>query len=1269
MDSSSSDTRAKLQTALGDSLTQAADGSWTSAGAPLAKLLQGAGQLVGLSGLISALPQELQVLIAAVNIDSLTFKEEGATFTLDIRISLAAFTLGLVRVGSSSVQLRLGEPGGPSASLSASQITFGGTDLAMRVSMELPSLLLSAELSEGSPDAQTGAAVLSAAKLQGDDKAQLPVLNDLRLLAALREPRLILHLSVSNLFHVERLTLREIQVDATFAGGQSTPELLAWTVLEVPYAAASADDSEGVLELILRGEYGEAGWSLDGGLVPGSEVSLTQLLGGLAKGLGAGVGAVPDLLGGLTLSSLDMVLSVQNGARELRFSCGLRLSLGGEDLALSVSVDLKDDSQGRRLELSGVAQFGSEELDLDFTATNSAAGSVHEVVSASFSTTRTLSVGELLGGVPVLSKLLGEASLSLRSANFVLSAVPPSPKRALFGLDLAFSGLDLAQLPVVGAMLPERVAVDDLWLLLASDAFTAADRPDLPATLQELVPDDSPGRVPAVLLTRGVNLRAKLSVGEDSFVFPRPASSPPEASAESAKAADSTTANSPATNAGTSSSAAPDDGAAWLSLDRTLGPLTLSRIGGLYQDEALWFLLDASFQVGVLSMTVDGLGIGTPLPPALPPKLRIRGLSLSFSSGPLELSGGFVADTSMTTFAGEARLKAEVLTLTAFGEYHDGPDGRSCFIFGMLDAPLGGPAAFFVTGLAGGFGYNSMVRLPKADGVKDHTLIRAVIDADTSLNANPGQVLQDLNQRQEVVPTPGESWIAAGVRFTSFELLETFALLIVEFGRTLEIGVLGVTKLSLPPSEEGVEPPKPFAMVEMALSVRVLPDEGELSVTALITPASFVLDPDCKPTGGFAWMVWWGPNPHAGEFVLTVGGYHPRFSVPAYYPSVPRLGFHWPMSDALTIDGAAYFALTHSAVMAGGRLSAIFHLGPIRAWFIAFFDALIEWDPFHFELDIGVSIGVSVRLNLLFVTITITVELSCELELWGPRLGGVAHVSFYIVSFSIPFGADRDERPPRLEWKDFAQRFLPPTDKVLTVALVDGLAPKQAKPPTTLPPAVRGDRVRITLRSAIPPTQIVGSNTLIGAPNRPVRPMADTLADATLTVQIRGVEGGDAVQAAFSLSPLEERVPAAVWGAFEGVVARGLQLADLDEAPELMLTGATLTVKRPKPMTPNAPTLSLELGTALAFDDISAPGSVPATTPPDATTTCAPNADPSWAATTQAAIVGAAATRGAILAALQAARLAPVDQPDEDPYLGRPDLWIRGVPLRAARTA
>ena len=68
-----------------------------------------------------------------------------------------------------------------------------------------------------------------------------------------------------------------------------------------------------------------------------------------------------------------------------------------------------------------------------------------------------------------------------------------------------------------------------------------------------------------------------------------------------------------------------------------------------------------------------------------------------------------------------------------------------------------------------------------------------------------------------------------------------------------------------------------------------------------------------------------------GDWVFTVGGYHPAYKPPSYYPIVPRVGINWNLSNVLTVRGEGFFAITPQICMGGGRLLATFSAGPIYA--------------------------------------------------------------------------------------------------------------------------------------------------------------------------------------------------------------------------------------------------------------------------------------------------------------------------------------------------
>ncbi|HEY1618757.1 MAG TPA: DUF6603 domain-containing protein, partial [Streptosporangiaceae bacterium] len=226
------------------------------------------------------------------------------------------------------------------------------------------------------------------------------------------------------------------------------------------------------------------------------------------------------------------------------------------------------------------------------------------------------------------------------------------------------------------------------------------------------------------------------------------------------------------------------------------------------------------------------------------------------------------------------------------------------------------------------------------------------------------------------------------------------------------------------------------------------PAAGTVQVNALLTPNSFVLDKACKVTGGFAFYLWFGEK-FRGDFVITMGGYHPWFTRPKHYPEVPRLGVSWVMSPELRLEAGTYFALTPSCVMAGGSLDVAFKSGALRAWFRAWADFIIYWRPFFFHVRIGVSIGASYTLDLGPVHKTFSVELGAEVELWGPPFGGIARVTWWVISFTVKInGGVRPALPGTVlpDWTSFAEAFLPPAaeiclpraDRGLSAVLTEG---------------------------------------------------------------------------------------------------------------------------------------------------------------------------------------------------------------------------------------
>ncbi len=478
-------------------------------------------------------------------------------------------------------------------------------------------------------------------------------------------------------------------------------------------------------------------------------------------------------------------------------------------------------------------------------------------------------------------------------------------------------------------------------------------------------------------------------------------------------------------------------------VQRTFGPIHANSIGlGWVQEQyLLQVLFDGSVALAGLRADLNQLTVGIPvtkLTDLSSYTIDLQGLNVTFNGGEVAISGGLLKTTDPLMYTGAALIKAANFSVMALGSYAvvpttkdpNGPTAPSLFIFGALRAPLGGPPAFFVTGIAAGFGYNRNIRLPEVGAVQDFPLVSGVVNGTFSPGQKPDDALKVLNNW--IAPEVGQYWLAAGLTFTSFQILDSFAALFLQFGREWSITLLGLTSAPLP---KGLKPGLALAYIELGIKVAIKITEGIVSVEAQLTPNSYVIAKDCRLTGGFAFYLWFKDiktekyTISAGDFVVTLGGYHPAFQVPPYYPVVPRLGFSWLINagvGTVTIGGGAYFAITPTAIMAGGYLQIVFTAGPLRAWLDASANFLVEWKPFYYSADISVSIGASLQATILGVKITLTVELGADLHLEGPPTHGQAHVSWFVISFTIPFGSqDNATGQNNLTWGQFADSFLP----------------------------------------------------------------------------------------------------------------------------------------------------------------------------------------------------------------------------------------------------
>src|SRR5207248_829718 len=103
-----------------------------------------------------------------------------------------------------------------------------------------------------------------------------------------------------------------------------------------------------------------------------------------------------------------------------------------------------------------------------------------------------------------------------------------------------------------------------------------------------------------------------------------------------------------------------------------------------------------------------------------------------------------------------------------------------------------------------------------------------------------------------VPPERGEYWLAAGVQFTSFEIINTNALVLVEFGQEFVIALLGLSTLRQPQVGDA------YIYAELDIEVVFAPQSGVFMASAVLSPNSYALTKQAHLTGGFAAYAWFG---------------------------------------------------------------------------------------------------------------------------------------------------------------------------------------------------------------------------------------------------------------------------------------------------------------------------------------------------------------------------------------------------------------------------
>ncbi len=570
--------------------------------------------------------------------------------------------------------------------------------------------------------------------------------------------------------------------------------------------------------------------------------------------------------------------------------------------------------------------------------------------------------------------------------------------------------------------------------------------------------------------------------------------------------------------------------------------------------EAKGILDKAKLILQSLDVGLDGLAFGVDTP--------------SFSAGGLFLKQWIpYKGKQYRQYVGGLIIKVPKVEILGIGAYGKIDGFTSLFIYAIVGFPGIGPPAFMIQKIALGFGYNRRIIIPEIDDVTTFPLVQMAI-TDSQPKKNPAETLKEIVPMivKYFPPKKSSFFFALGIKFNSFKLLDGFILLIVSWGEKLRFDLIGFLSFK-----------KPGACIQIAIKATIIPTDGIIQVDGRITDGSYIITEQARLTGGFAFYIWF-LGAHAGDFVLSLGGYHPNYNVPSHYPRVPRFRLSWRVGNTISIMAEAYFAITSTHLMLGARFEAVVSAGILNATLTIYANFLMQWKPFTYNAEIGISIRGNVTLTVgkgwFSISKTFSFSLSAKARIWGPKFGGNATIKFKCFEKSIKFGVPKIPGVKRISWSEFKSDLLPP--QVLSVNVAAGkMGESNEHEPVLIDPTM----FRLEIESKIPISKMKQPNgksiTHSDFGIYPVKNARSAKSNFTVTVRFTPVGQSAKTYTAFEISSLKNKLPAAMWSRKDR-----LALNDPEKLIEA-ISGVVLTPQKMKALTP------IRIKTAPDFTDYS----------------------------------------------------------------------------------
>jgi hypothetical protein len=333
----------------------------------------------------------------------------------------------------------------------------------------------------------------------------------------------------------------------------------------------------------------------------------------------------------------------------------------------------------------------------------------------------------------------------------------------------------------------------------------------------------------------------------------------------------------------------------------------------------------------------------------LPPK----GVGLSLDVGVVKGGGYLFIDPDRGEYAGALELALfEIVTIKAIGiittKMPDGSKGFSLLIIMSVEFGSGVQLGFgFTLSAVGGLvGLNRTMNLQAlAEGIRSGAIESVMFPKD--IIANAPKIISDL--RTFFPPREGTFLIGPMVKIG----WGTPTLASVSLGIIIEIpgniAIVGVIKVAIPADDVAL------IILQVNFIGAIEFDKKRIWFFAALFESRIVF---LTIEGEMGLLVAFGDD---ANFVLSVGGFHPRFSPPPLpFPSPKRISVGLLNSPVSRVRIEGYFAVTSNTVQFGAKVEVFFGLDILNVQGHLSFDALFQFSPFYFIIEISASFSVKV---------------------------------------------------------------------------------------------------------------------------------------------------------------------------------------------------------------------------------------------------------------------------------------------------------------------